>query len=307
MDNSFMYSAAPESLMRSFQQNLRNRYSLTRPLADSWNTMWCRRCAQDVPGVPSLEEGRFSCARCAEPLGPISTTSASSAHGDGIHRAEQDLGTAAHRPPSYDGWEIEEELRHAFRMLRSGRAGSDSDATEQEDGPRFRVDARHTLSAPHAKRSRKASKRPRRAGGRAKRRKTPVPGDRFLAAMAWSALSLGTMGFVCGLALLGWSANTGHAELQNIGSLIILAGQIALVLGLLLQLDRIWRASRHAAARLETFDEQLHDLKTSTTLLGASHGPSAAFYAHWAGGAGTDILLSDLKSQLDLLAVKLAK
>ena len=30
-------------------------------------------------------------------------------------------------------------------------------------------------------------------------------------------------------------------------------------------------------------------------------------YAHWAGGAGPDLLLGDLKSQLDLLAVKLSK
>ena len=41
-------------------------------------------------------------------------------------------------------------------------------------------------------------------------------------------------------------------------------------------------------------------------MLGTTHGPSAAFYAHWAGGAAPQILLTDLKSQLDLLAVKLA-
>lgn len=115
------------------------------------------------------------------------------------------------------------------------------------------------------------------------------------------------MAFGCGLALLGWSAYSGSRELWTFGAPIVLAGQIALVLGLVVQLDRIWRDSRRAAARLQTVDEQIHDLKTTTSLLGTTHGPSAAFYAHWAGGAGPDILLSDLKSQLDLLAVKLAK
>ena len=106
---------------------------------------------------------------------------------------------------------------------------------------------------------------------------------------------------------MGWSMNTGRQDLWALGAPIILAGQIALVLGLVLQLDRIWRDSRWAAAKLETVDEQLHDLKTTTTLLVTTHGPSSEFYAHWAGGAGPEILLSDLKSQFDLLAVKLAK
>jgi hypothetical protein len=88
---------------------------------------------------------------------------------------------------------------------------------------------------------------------------------------------------------------------------VILAGQISLLLGLVLQLDRIWRDSRRAAAKMETVDEEIHDLKTAASLLGTTHGPSSAFYAHWAGGAGPEVLLSDLKSQLDLLAVKLSE
>jgi hypothetical protein len=115
------------------------------------------------------------------------------------------------------------------------------------------------------------------------------------------------MGFACGLSLIGWSMHTGRQELWSIGMPIILAGQIALVLGLVLQFDRIWRDSRRAADKMETVDEQLHDLKTATSLLGTTHGPSSAFYAHWASGAGAEILLSDLKSQLDLLAVKLSR
>ncbi len=118
---------------------------------------------------------------------------------------------------------------------------------------------------------------------------------------------MGTAGFIVGLALTGWSVAGERQDLWKSGAPIILAGQIVLILGLALQLDRIWRDGRWAAAKLETVDEQLHDLKATTSLLGAGNGPSGEFYAHWTGGAAAEVLLSDLKSQLDLLAVKLAK
>ncbi len=156
------------------------------------------------------------------------------------------------------------------------------------------------------KKSRRATRRIDR-GPSASPQKTASAGGGLAGFFIGVALTLGTMAFGCGLALLGWSAYSGSHELWTFGAPIVLAGQIALVFGLVLQLDRIWRDSRRAAARLETVDEQIDELKTTTSLLGTTHGPSAAFYAHWAGGAGPDILLSDLKSQLDLLAVKLAK
>ena len=41
-------------------------------------------------------------------------------------------------------------------------------------------------------------------------------------------------------------------------------------------------------------------------MLGTGHNSiGGAFYSHLAGGAGPELLLSDLKSQLDLLAVKI--
>ncbi len=137
--------------------------------------------------------------------------------------------------------------------------------------------------------------------------KNRAPGDSVLAVLAWLALWLGTTGSICGLGLIGWSMGTGRRDLWTVGTPIILAGQIFLILGLVLELDRIWRNSHWASDRLETVDEQLHDLKTATSLLGTSHGPSGPFYAHWAGGAGAEILLGDLKGQLDLLAEKLAR
>jgi hypothetical protein len=61
-------------------------------------------------------------------------------------------------------------------------------------------------------------------------------------------------------------------------------------------------------AKLDQVDSQLDELRTVTRLLGsAHHSPAGAFYSHLADGAGPGLLLTDLKSQLDLLAMKLAE
>ena len=122
----------------------------------------------------------------------------------------------------------------------------------------------------------------------------------------WTAVTLGSTAFVCGGALLVWSYVTGRQELWTLGMPIALGGQIVVLAGLILQLDRLWHDSRRAAGKLDQVDLQLRELKTTTTLLGTTYGPSsAAFYAHLAEGASPQILLRDLKGQLDLLAMKL--
>jgi len=126
--------------------------------------------------------------------------------------------------------------------------------------------------------------------------------------LAWAVLSFGLMGFMCGGVLLGWSYVAGRDELWSLGMPITVAGQVGLLLGLVLQLERIWQGNRAAADKLEQVDEQPHDLKQTTELLGATHTSAAqAFYAHMAQGAHPQMLLADLKGQLDLLAVKMSE
>jgi hypothetical protein len=126
--------------------------------------------------------------------------------------------------------------------------------------------------------------------------------------VTWLALAVGTTGFVCGGVLVGWSLVAGRQELWNIGLPVALVGQIALLAGLVLQLDRLWRDNRESAAKLDNVDDQLHELKATTTLLGTAQGPAATtFYAHFAGGASPQLLLTDLKSQIDLLAMRIAQ
>jgi hypothetical protein len=121
-------------------------------------------------------------------------------------------------------------------------------------------------------------------------------------------LALGLMASAFGGVLLVWATVAGRNELWTIGMPVGLAGQIVLVIGLILQLDRLWHDSRYTAEKIEHFDERLHSLNKTTSLLGTSPGtPSRPIQPHIAGGAHPQTLLADLKTRLDLLALQLGQ
>jgi hypothetical protein len=252
--------------------------------------MWCDQCQQDVPGIGSADGGSYCCPRCstalhAEKLGPDA---------DGLHSHQQRDSASQ----SYDGWELDQRLRHIELVLRIGAAGRNQvqpTDTQQPD----RLDPCHAgPSAWHVSTPGKSTRRPKPEA---------ASSPDALAALTWTALSLGTMALVCGGTLLGWSIVAGRAELWTIGMPVALCGQVALLIGLVLQLNGLWCDGRQAVAKLDHVDEQLHELKTATTQLGnTQNSPTSAFYSHLADGAGPQLLLTDLKSQLDLLALKIS-
>lgn len=141
----------------------------------------------------------------------------------------------------------------------------------------------------------------RRQQRRTSRRKTA-------GSLAWAALSLGTMVLVCGAILLLWAVLSDRGELWAIGLPAAIVGQVVLLVGLVLQTDRLWCDNRTAAAKLDRVDVQLHELRATTTLMGTGGAsPGSAFYSHLAGGASPHLLLNDLKGQLDLLAMRLSQ
>jgi hypothetical protein len=237
--------------------------------------MWCRNCREDVPALPSGDKQSLCCPRC----------------GEGI-RVDQPKATG--EAPAYDGWELDEQLRHIERVLQSAKVRSQrSEAIYRREASR--------LDLPH-------TGPPERHSLSKQRMAQPTGRSPAAGVFTWLALSLGTASFVCGGILLGWSLAAGRQELWTIGLPVALVGQIVLLIGLVLQLDRLWRDSRASAAKLDNVDQQLGELKATTTLLGTSQGPAASvFYSHLAGGAGPQLLLTDLKSQIDLLAMKIAQ
>jgi hypothetical protein len=125
--------------------------------------------------------------------------------------------------------------------------------------------------------------------------------------LAWTLVSLGLATFACGAVLLGWSFAAGRTDLWPIGMPLALAGQAGLIVGLILQLDGLWHASRRTEQTLGDLDEELGRVRHATTMLSTTKSASGqSFYAHMAEGASPQLLLADVKGQLDLLAQQIA-
>jgi len=217
-----------------------------------------------------------------------------------------DLATRIEPGPSsrWDDWEMDEQLRHIRRTLGAAQAsGPEIQAAYRREVAK--LDAAHP--GPPAWHCTPASKpappsAPDAASDAARQTPSTMP------ALTWGILSLGLMTFVCGAVLMGWSVATGREELWSRGVPFAVVGQIALLVGLILQLKRLWRDGRQTAAKLEHVDEELHGLKSTTAMLGTTHSSAAsAFYCHMAGGANSQLLLNDLKGQLDMLALKIGQ
>jgi len=199
----------------------------------------------------------------------------------------------AEPPLELDDWELDLEWRR-LRGLAGAAAASFEPARAQI--------VPHAAHEPFRGRHRRSS-HASRPEAQSEERTAPT-----WSLLAWAVLSFGLMGFVCGGVLLGWSYVAGRDELWSLGMPITVAGQVGLLLGLVLQLERLWQGSRYTVDKLEQVDEQLHDLKQTTALIGATHTSAAqAFYSHMSQGAHPQMLLADLKGQLDLLAVRMTE
>ena len=200
-------------------------------------------------------------------------------------------------PPAYDGWELEQRLKHIERVLAAeGRSveGRSIDGRPAGKPSTFvRFDAAHgSLARPHD--------RPR--GGFFAR-----PGT-FMRTVATSSLLIGVTALACGSFLMGWSLFSSRADLWSTGAPIALSGAIGLFVALVVQIDRLLHDNRDTAAKLDMVDNRLGKLTAAAGHLGDHrHSPSEAFYSHLAGGANPQLLLNDLKSQLDMLAERIGE
>ena len=258
--------------------------------------MWCKTCRQDVPALSSVDQQSLYCPRCGKvvcvDLREASTVDATEDASSGPSATPTDT------LPWYDGWELDEQLRHIERVLHGRRLKRhESETVDRRETTRF--DLAHSAGPDwHVSTVGRPADRWKPNGRRG-------TGSRVL---MWLSVGLGTTSLVCGGILLGWSLASGRHELWDIGLPLALAGQITLLAGLVLQIDRLWHDNRTTTERLDNVGHELHELQTSTALLTTDRGPaSSVFYSHLANGAGPRLLLSDLKSQLDLLADKIAE
>lgn len=274
--------------------------------------MWCRSCQQDVPGIAS-EQGAVCCARCQTVLSPPHKSSpkppsgraatlrqnASSIAGASTQGSPLDVPLAADTIPlpTLDDWEFDEQLRAAARLAKRHQSNrTQGQTTESPPAPHFRLDVpQFTQNHPSEK------DRPEVLGEKSGRRQSPS----FL---AWTVLSLGLMTFVGGAVLLGWSFVGQRPDLWPYGLPLTLFGQAGLVMGVVLQLDSLWQSNHHTTQTLGELDSRLVELRRATSLLGSSQTSAGqSFYSHFADGAPPDMLLADLKGQIDLLASRLGR
>jgi hypothetical protein len=256
--------------------------------------MWCKHCRQDVQGVRSPDQLGANCARCGclllnneQPAGSeVSGVAKSAAHGI-------DLGEV---PPlvshaTFEEWELDERYRRVQARVgrwkhHGGSAAPQSAALSRQ--PTWQVHERHTpVPKRHARPSRATPRSP-------------------LAARLM--IGLGLMAIIAGAAPIGWSELEHRGELWSAGLAAIVAGQIGLLVGLALRLERVWQNGRDTIRKLDAVDSQLHRLERTTSLMCVNHGSAAqAFYAHMADEANPQMLVADLKGQLDLLARTMAR
>jgi hypothetical protein len=285
------------------------------------HTQCCPRCGENikVAATPTADEASlsnsplFASPQSTNPQSPNAQAPSAQTSNVPPDATSQTRGFGTPRPPFFDAWEVDEQLRHIERMLRivQSRCMSTESRPSAEINPReaieqhdaLRHDAFHAgppaWHQPLAEERRKA-----KSNASSKHNRRPI----LSRLVTWSILLLGTGSFVCGGALLGWSTYSGRTELWNLGLPIAAVGQVALLVGLVLQIEALWHDNHKAVAKLNHVDEKLLALRNATTLLDASHGPvSSTFYSHLAGGANSQLLLSDLKSQIDLLAMKIAQ
>jgi hypothetical protein len=197
---------------------------------------------------------------------------------------EADALAALHAPqiPS-DDWQLEADLRQVHRLVEELRRPG------RVDEPAIALAAPHVPAAPVTHVTKAAE---------------PAAKGNF---WAWSLVSLGLATFACGAVLLGWSFATGRDDLWPLGMPLALAGQAGLIVGLILQLDGLWQSNRRTERTLGDLDEELGRVRHATTLLSTNRSASGqSFYAHLSEGASPQLLLADLKGQLDLLAQQMA-
>lgn len=251
--------------------------------------MWCKQCQQDVPGIADGERAMV-CARCAAVLQlPVAAV---------VVADEDDLlatdaaatgspAGASDEPPWRDDWQWDEQISAAERLLKAYRPGGN-------DGSAWMPSTSVGADATRANR-----------GPSTNHHDESKPQGSWL---AWGFLLAGTTALVCGGVLAGWSYFGARAALWNLGLPVLLGGQASLLLGIVLQVERMWRNGRLAAQRLAEVDRELVDLHQTTTLLGNTYGGgSSTFFAHLAEGASPHLLMADLKGQMDLLAMKVSR
>jgi hypothetical protein len=272
--------------------------------------MWCKNCRQDVPAVSGAADEKPCCLRCGAVMasgsrgaaGPRTTAKSATVKHATVKPASArlavshvsktgaqsnatfvcDAPTVAIRAPlsSFDTWELEEKLRHVDRILSGARFSTSLAAQPAGDAAQnSSVGSESTSGATLP------GEQPRRS--------------RVQSRLAWTVVALGAAALTCGILLLAAGALIGRPGWQSFGLPITLLGQVALLLGMMMQLDLVWQGKRETASKLYRFQKRLVDLESLAAELTPTTTDEAATLPD------ERELMAELKSRLDLLSHRL--
>ncbi|TWT85662.1 hypothetical protein Pla123a_04690 [Posidoniimonas polymericola] len=250
--------------------------------------MWCRHCKQDVPAVAPATDGAVHCARCHGTLDQPAFATGVSDAGVGL---DQESRRTAEPQKLLAGLDDAYRLDDMRRTIRGAqRRAGNAPRMLRFDPPELFVEQAR-VEPPVAESSKQRVDQPIRDSHR------PTQWA------AWALALAGAMGLGAGLGLMFWSLTEARPELWDWGVGATLGGQGLLIIGLVQLIAGLWNSSRTANNTLRGVHQELRRLgRTTESLLGANSSTAANFYADLARGASPEMLLANLKGQVDALS-----
>ena len=262
--------------------------------------MWCRNCQQEVPAVNRPEIGAILCARCHQEL-PSAPNLYAPVADSGIPLDEYAPADPTAPPVELHDPEKERLLRHMRRTLRHFEPSANRSLVPSpfhfdpsfDFGPAAQpLVTSESIYSTTEERLRQPGKGKPRASGE----------QRF----AWFMVTCGVAAFLAGLGIVGCSLAFQRTELWDWGVITTFAGQGLLIFGLVAVLGSLWTHGRQSTRKLHEVHSRLVDIqRTSEMIAGQRGGGAPSFYTELARGASPQILVANLKGQLDQLATRL--
>jgi hypothetical protein len=263
--------------------------------------MWCSTCHQDVPGVANPATGRLVCSRCQRPLTDAKKMAAAICDVV-IALDETEIIAPAPVPPiRTDDYAARRHARALDRKLRPAlhmhaATGFTPHTARRFDPPQNMFDHLEHVTTPAV------SAPPNSTSATALRPRSNAGSQAF----AWLVVFASIVVLATGIGLIGWSLSSNQMIYWNLAIGLALGGQGGLIFGLVLVVSRLWRNSRYATHRLQEVHARLGELQhTADTLTAMRSGGAPQFYADLARGASPQMLLTNLKGQLDQLSSRL--
>lgn len=261
--------------------------------------MWCSNCQQDTPAVAHALHGRIVCSQCQQPMRSSTFQLDTQISDNGIALDGPEMASSHDSaPPRTRQWSVRDRARLLNTADMQHRPSSARKiATRRFDPPQITFDDIKLATSPEQQ---VLATQLSTVSGPAVRRRPE--GGQF---SSWLLVVAGALALVGGIGAIAWSLSAGRPDIWNLALALTLGGQGTLILGLVLVVARLWRNSRYATGKLQTVNAQLVQLQRTADELAAMRGGAQAFYADLARGASPQVLLANLKGQLDQLTTRM--